>query len=79
MGKDFRGMSMTNKTTTNIEIPIEAPDKNNAQTGYLYGWICPRCGRVLSPYTSVCMCKLTNTPPIYCQSRGSDWTYLAIN
>ena len=23
----------------------------------MYGWICPVCGRGLSPYTNVCPCK----------------------
>lgn len=24
---------------------------------YLLGWVCPICGRGLSPYTSMCSCK----------------------
>lgn len=26
----------------------------NTTSGYNYGWICPKCGRVYSPYTDEC-------------------------
>lgn len=26
-----------------------------------YGWICPRCGKVLAPWMSECNCHQTNT------------------
>lgn len=31
-----------------------------------YGWICPVCGRGLSPSTSVCPCKVGNGWEVTC-------------
>lgn len=29
------------------------------------GWICPKCGRVYSPFTQMCLyCKPNNTKPV---------------
>ena len=43
---------------TNI---IKNGDKGNKKQG-MKGWICPVCGKGLSPYTSSCPC--TNTQPL---------------
>lgn len=40
---------------------------NNAQYWAEYGWICPKCGRVMSPKESEC---------IYCNSANSTSTTL---
>ena len=37
-----------------------------------YGWICPRCGKVLSPYTKECGCKDNN---IYKHSNVNDTSF----
>ena len=41
-------------------------DKNKTKSAMIYGWICPICGKGISPYTSYCNCKYgecyTSTP-----------------
>ena len=50
-----------------VPVPDYVPPasiKNN--NGSIYGWICPICGKGISPYTSYCNCKYgecyTSTP-----------------
>lgn len=42
-----------------------------------YGWVCPKCGRVYSPYTTMCIyCGgNSNTVPITCNDKTfpDDW------
>ena len=37
----------------NIEKPTEQKNENKS-VGGLTGWICPKCGRCYSPFTSMC-------------------------
>lgn len=40
-------------------------DSDFTQTGpIVYGWVCPKCGRVLSPTTNVCPCWALKDAPI---------------
>lgn len=32
-------------------------DGNENKNGMIYGWICPVCGKGISPYISYCNCK----------------------
>lgn len=38
------------KTCIPVTITLE-------EKGFDYGWICPKCGRTLSPNTAVCPCN----------------------
>lgn len=44
---------------------ITVDDDNFVQVGpTVYGWVCPKCGRALSPTTSVCPCWALNDAPV---------------
>jgi hypothetical protein len=37
--------------------PYQLGQLNEPYRPAQYGWICPRCGRALSPHTNVCPCS----------------------
>lgn len=49
-------------------------DKEPVPAGMGYGWICPVCGRGMSPYATVCHCK---SPPftVTCSTSWSETMY----
>lgn len=44
--------------TTNLDNDKLNEQKEESAAVGLYGWICPVCGRGLSPYTSSCPCMI---------------------
>ena len=50
---EARNENIVRQTTTTADIKFQQTTPEYKQIG----WICPVCGRVLSPFTSVCPCK----------------------
>lgn len=46
------------------DINIVNTPKNENKGGGLMGWVCPKCGRCYSPFTSICP---------YCNNGIGDW------
>ena len=56
---------------------IQIPESEPAPAGGLMGWICPVCGRGLSPYTSSCPCAINRkitygTGTVNCQDAPTE-------
>lgn len=61
-------MEDRNTSTTTNESLIEAGKQSNH---VMYGWKCPVCGRVYSPFTSMCAyCGNNNMNHITCKVTG---------
>lgn len=65
--RDFNGdgYQICPKTNEDLQKLIETP-KENDNTGGLKGWICPKCGRCYSPFTSMCSFCGNNWGTITC-------------
>ena len=45
-------------------------DKNQTENAMIYGWICPICGKGISPYINYCNCKFNEYSTPTCNSNS---------
>ena len=59
----------------NITNNLKLEPDNNQQGGF-YGWICPKCGAVMSPYINYCVnCTKITEPSCSSNPYYGGWTY----
>ena len=46
-------------------------DKNQTENVMIYGWICPICGKGISPYINYCNCKFNEYSTPTCNSTST--------
>ena len=51
-------------------------DKNQTENAMIYGWICPICGKGISPYINYCNCKFNEYSTPTCTSTSTSTTTL---
>lgn len=55
---------------TSISSTSSNEDGNENKNGIIYGWICPVCGKGISPYISYCNCKFNEYSTPTCNSNS---------
>ena len=63
---------------TSNSVTFSNEDGNENKNGMIYGWICPVCGKGISPYISYCNCKFNeySTPTCISNSTSTSTTTL---
>ena len=61
---------------TSNSVTSSNEDGNENKNGMIYGWICPVCGKSISPYISYCNCKFNEYSTPTCNSTSTSTTTL---